>query len=126
MSDLSIPYPTLGIDLDGTITDSRLFFHVLSHKWPGRVIVVTYRDDMEATVEDLAKLYIRYDEVVLASDVDKSAIIKEYGIDVYIDDQDEMLQNIPEEVTVLKMRNGGNFDYDDKKWLYSDKTGKEL
>ena len=124
MNKLSIPYPTLGIDLDGTITENSLLFHVLTHNWPGRVVVVTYRDSIEQTVKDLEKLYIKYDKVVLASSMDKSSIIRDYEIDVYIDDQDEMTQNIPESVTVLKMRNAGNFDFEDKKWLYSDKTGK--
>ena len=42
----------------------------------------------------------------------------------YVDDQDEILQHIPEGVTVLKIRNGGNYDYEDRKWLHSEQTGK--
>ncbi len=26
-------------------------------------------------------------------------------------------------VTVLKIRNGGNYDYDERKWLFSEETG---
>lgn len=119
-------YPTIGIDLDGTITESVLFFNFLSHSWPGRVVVITYRDDRQKTVEDLEKLGIKYDELILAKSMDKSGDIKDSGVDIYFDDQDEMTWNIPESVTVFKIRNDGNFDFEDKKWLFSDKTGKLL
>lgn len=126
MTELSIPYPTIGIDLDGTITENTLFFHVFSHNWPGRIIIVTFRDDYDKAEQDLASLYIKYDELVLAEDMDKSSIIEKYNIDVYFDDQDEMIKNIPSSVSVLKMRNGGNFDFDENKWIYSEDTGTKL
>ena len=119
-------YPILGVDLDGTITDGLLVFKIMMDTWPGKVIVITYREDAEKAKAYLDDNYIKYDKLILAKDMDKSEIIKNEGVDLYIDDQDEMIQNIPEDVTVLKMRNGGNFDYDDKKWLYSKKTGKEI
>lgn len=118
--------PTLGIDLDGTIDENPVFFQLMTHKWPGRVVVVTYRDDLDKAKADLDALFIRYDDVILADKFDKSEIIAREEIEIYIDDQDEMTQNIPEGVTVLKMRNSGNFDYDAKKWLYSEKTGIEV
>jgi hypothetical protein len=43
---------------------------------------------------------------------------------IYIDDQPEMLKNIPTNVGVLLFRNGGNFDYEDRRWMLSEKTGK--
>lgn len=119
-------YPILGVDLDGTITDGLLVFKIMMDTWPGKVIVITYREDAEKAKAYLDDNYIKYDKLILAKDMDKSEIIKNEGVDLYIDDQDEMIQNIPEDVTVLKMRNGGNFDYDDKKWLYSKKTGKVI
>lgn len=124
MLKLSIPYPTLGLDLDGTITESKLFFNVLTNSWPGKIIIVTYRANLDSAIKDLESMYIKYDQVVLAKTMDKSKIIKEHKIDVYIDDQDEMIYDIPPETTVMKIRNGGNFDFDSKKWLYSSKTGK--
>ncbi len=48
------------------------------------------------------------------------------GISVYFDDMDEMLMHIPEGVAVMKILNGGNFDYALGKWLYSKQTGREL
>jgi hypothetical protein len=49
---------------------------------------------------------------------EKSDVIARLGIKVYIDDQDEVLMHVPESVTVLKVRNGGNFDSKDRMWLY--------
>jgi hypothetical protein len=33
------------------------------------------------------------------------------------DDQDERIQDIGERTTVFKIRNGGNFELDERKWL---------
>ena len=37
-----------------------------------------------------------------------------------------MLMHIPESVIVLKIRNGGNFDFNTKQWLFSQITGREI
>ena len=37
-----------------------------------------------------------------------------------------MLKDISEDVDVFKIRNGGNFDFEDKLWLFSDKTGRKV
>jgi hypothetical protein len=37
-----------------------------------------------------------------------------------------MLMHIPKGVTVLKIRNGGNFDFESRKWLFSDVTGRVI
>lgn len=126
MEKLSIPYPTLGIDLDGTITENPLFFQVLSNNWPGNVVIITYRDDYNKAVKDLNGYFIKYDKLILSKNMDKSEIIATENINVYFDDQDEMTMEIPKSTTVLKIRNGGNFDFDDKKWLYSNNTGKRI
>lgn len=49
------PQPTLGLDLDGCVDEAPSFFHILSHVWPGNVIVVTYRRDREKALADLEK-----------------------------------------------------------------------
>ena len=119
--------PPIGIDLDGTIDESLPFFQWLSHTWPGGVLILTYRTDREKAVSDLVKLGIRYDTLVLVSSfAEKAVVIAREGIRIYFDDQDEMTADIPEDVTVFKIRNGGNFDFDVKKWLYSDQTGRRL
>ena len=124
---MSDPAPSLGIDLDGTIDESPAFFAALTHSWPGRVTVVTFRDDRAKAAADLAGHGVRYDELVLVERFDaKPQVIAEKGIDVYFDDQDEMLQGVAEAVTVFKIRNGGNFDHAGRQWLYSKRTGREL
>lgn len=114
----------LGLDIDGTITEWPNFFKQLSRMWPGKVSIISYRSNLEETKELLKSLDIYYDEVILVGSLDKSSKIVELGVDVYIDDQDECMMNIPSSVTVLKIRNGGNFD--NGKWLYSDYTGKSI
>lgn len=111
----------LGLDVDGTITEWPEFFRNLSKSWPGRVSIVSYRSDREKLVDLLNELDVYYDDIHLVKTMDKSDTLIELGINVYIDDQDECLFNIPNNITVMKVRNGGNFH--NGKWLYSDETG---
>lgn len=46
-------------------------------------------------------------------------------ISFYFDDQDEVLRHIRKPVAAFKVRNGGNFDFDEKKWLHSEGTGRK-
>ena len=120
-----IPMPTLGIDLDGTITDAPDFFTMLCNRWPGGIIIVTYRQDVESAKRDLDTYAIRYDEIVLVKSLeDKARVIEERGIAIYFDDQDECLKDIPDTVSVFKIRNGGNFHEETRRWLYSEETGQ--
>ena len=124
---VSQPKPTLGIDLDGCVDESPAFFNILSHVWPGDVIVITFRSDRAKAVADLEKHGIRFTDVVLVKSFDaKADVIAERGISFYIDDQPEMLKNIPANVGVMLFRNEGNFDFDDRKWMFSDQTGKRI
>lgn len=121
------PPPALGLDLDGCIDEAPEFFRVLSKVWPGEVFVITYRNDKAKAEADVAKFEIQCDEVILVSSFEeKSRVIAEKGISVYVDDQDEILMHVPENVTVLKIRNGGNYDFEERKWLFSDVTGKMI
>lgn len=119
--------PSLGIDLDGTIDEAPIFFNILSNAWPGKVFIITYRNDYEKAKNRVEEFGVKYDEIILVSSFsEKAKVIKEKGILSYFDDQDEMTQDIPEGVNVFKIRNGGNFDFDAKKWLYSSETGKSV
>jgi hypothetical protein len=119
--------PSIGIDLDGTIDEAPEFFRVLTNLWPGRVYVITYRDDLARAEADVERHGVRCDGVVLVNSFrEKAARIAELGISVYFDDMDEVLMHIPEGVSVMKVRNGGNYDYFLGKWLYSNQTGREL
>ena len=122
---VSQPKPTLGIDLDGCVDESPSFFNILTHIWPGDVIVITFRSDRDKAIADLQKHGIKFTDVVLVSSFDaKAEVIAERGISIYIDDQPEMLKNVPANVAVMLFRNEGNFDFDDRKWILSDETGK--
>lgn len=121
---VSQPQPTLGIDLDGCVDESS-FFQILSHVWPGDVIVITFRSDRDKAVADLEKHGIRFTDVVLVNSFDQKAeVIAERGISFYIDDQPEMLKHVGANVGVMLFRNEGNFDFEDRKWMLSEKTGK--
>ncbi len=117
--------PTLGLDLDGCITEAPELFSAWTHSWPGKVIVITYRRDRAKAIADLDERNIRYDEVVLVDRMDaKAEVIAEHGVTLYIDDQPEMLKNVPAGVNVMLFRNEGNFDFDDQRWTLSKQTGK--
>ena len=121
-----LPSPVnLGLDLDGLLDEATDFFKLLARIWPGNVVVISYRNDVAKAEADLEQLGIEYDELVLVDSFDaKADVIAEKNIGVYFDDQPEMLKNIPEGVHVMLYRNGGNFDFDEKLWLFSDRTAK--
>ena len=119
--------PAIGLDLDGCIDEAPDFFRPLSELWPGKIFVITFRHDYGKAKAYIDSFGIRYDEIILVQRFeDKAVVIENKGIGVYFDDQDEMLMHIPEGVTVLKIRNGGNFNADTKQWLYSATTGREI
>ncbi|WP_437191326.1 hypothetical protein [Planctomicrobium sp. SH527] len=121
----SIPYPSLGIDLDGCVDECPIFFQLLTGCWPGKVFVISYRNNREKTIADLEKQGIRYDELILVDSFEaKAKVIEQKGILVYFDDQPEMLKGVSSMVNVMLVRNGGNFDFKDQRWMLSKKTGK--
>lgn len=119
--------PTLGLDLDGVITEAPEFFSAWTHSWPGQVIVVTYRKERGKAIADLEQRNIRFDEVVLVDRFEaKAEVIKEKRITIYVDDQPEMLKPIADGVHVMLFRNEGNYDFEDRRWMLSSETGKLL
>ena len=116
---------TLGLDLDGLLDEANEFFKLFATIWPGKVIVISYRDNYAKAEADLERLGMTYDELVLVNSFDaKADVIAEKNVKVYFDDQPEMLKNIPEGVHVFLYRNGGNYDFDDRLWLFSDRTAR--
>lgn len=113
--------PILGIDIDGTIDESSDFFKILSKTWPGKVYIVTARDDAEKAKQYVDSFDIYYDDIYAIGKLDKAETISRIGIDVFFDDQDECIKNISDDVTVMKIRNDGNSK--SGKWLYSNNTG---
>lgn len=120
-----IPQFPLGISLDGVINEAPIFFMLLASRWPGQVFVISSRHDRNGAETMLAEYGIRYDELILVDSFDaKARVIEEKGILVYFDDQPEMLTNIPPAVNVMLVRNSGNFDFEGKRWLFSEGTGR--
>jgi uncharacterized HAD superfamily protein len=117
-------HPSLGIDVDGCIDESPAFFSVLTNNWTGKVFVISLRSNIEELEVFLNKQKIKYDNIFLVKKLEEKAkVIIENGISVFIDDQPEVLKHIPDTVSVMLFRNGGNFHYGEKKWMMSNQTG---
>ena len=115
----------LGLDLDGLLDEANDFFRILARIWPGEVVVISYRSDYAKAEADLQQLGIEYDDLVLVDSFDaKAEVIVRKQVGVYFDDQPEMLKNVPHDVHVFLYRNGGNFDFDDRLWLFSERTAR--
>ncbi len=122
---IEIPFPSIGIDIDGVVDQAPIFFNTLTGVWPGKVFVITFRDNREKAEEVLKKYNIHYNELILVNSFDEKAkVIREQGISVFFDDQPEMLKNVSPTCDVMLVRNEGNFDFKDKKWMLSNQTGK--
>lgn len=120
----STPSPTLGIDVDGCIDESPLFFSTLTNGWVGDIFIVSLRSDLEKLKSFLKENNIKYTDIFLVKKLEEKAdVIKKKGISFFIDDQPEVLKYIPDTVSVLLFRNNGNFHYGEKKWMLSDDTG---
>jgi hypothetical protein len=113
----------IGLDLDGLLDERPAFFAFLTAalRTGGHfVAVLTYRGPQgrQRTEATLAGWGIAYDELRFACSLsDKGRLCRELKIDIYFDDQDECIQNVGDATTVFKVRNGGNFDFDEGKWL---------
>src|SRR3954469_5163316 len=113
----------IGLDLDGLLDERPDFLAFLTAALRAAghfVAVLTYRDpgSRDRTAAQLAGWGVGYDELHFARSLaDKGRLCRELAIDVYFDDQDECVQDVAEKTTVFKVRNGGNFDFGEKKWL---------
>jgi hypothetical protein len=113
----------IGLDLDGLLDEQPAFIRFLSVAMRSQghyIAVLTYRDpnSRQRTEAALAGWGIDYDEIHFARALDdKGRLCRELRIDNYFDDQDECIVGVDEETAVFKIRNGGNFDFGEKKWL---------
>jgi hypothetical protein len=121
----------IAIDLDNTITASPAgveFFRILTKALIGDndIFIITNRDPekMEETEEELAVLGIRFNKLVITEN--KSQYIQKSGIDVFFENADEYFLDLPEKVTVFKIREAGNFSFPEKRWVGSSKTTKMI
>lgn len=113
----------IALDIDGTISEHPEFFAVLSSSFRAaghQILVLTYRDPERAasTEAQLVQWGVEYDELVFSQSLQgKGRICVSHGVDLFIDDQDECIADVPGHVLVLKVRNGGNFDFDRSRWI---------
>lgn len=119
----------IGIDLDATITAYPEVFSrfTKAYKNAGHEIhIITDRpsDTENEIVEMLKELRIEYDFIKITQD--KVSYILKQGIEVLYDDTDEYFLDLPEKVAVFKVREHYNFDFIEKKWRYSDRTGRKI
>jgi hypothetical protein len=122
----------VGLDLDGLLDERPAFFAFLTAALRAAghfVAVLTYRDPegRARTEAQLAAWGIAHDELHFARSLDdKGRLCRELELDIYFDDQDECLVGVDEGTTVFKIRNGGNFDFDERKWLSTAKLTRLL
>jgi hypothetical protein len=122
----------IGLDLDGTLDECPVFFGPLTAflRAGGHfVAILTYRDpDTRTRTEaQLTALGIAYDEAHFARALeDKGRLCRELDLDVYFDDQDECIVGVGERTRVFKARNGGNFNFGERRWLSTPKLTRLL
>ena len=115
----------IAIDLDDTITYAPETFAALTQMLGRKnyIYIITNRnpDTRANTVKELEDFRIVYDNLILTAD--KKKAILENEIDIFFEDTDEYFLDLPEEVLVFKIREPGNFNFAEKKWIYGNKTG---
>jgi len=123
----------IGIDIDDTITatiESMVFFSLITNslKDKAKIYIITNRDKSKESIynieEELSHLNIYFDELIVTAKKEKA--ILDNSISIYFDDTDEYFQNLPETVTVFKIRESGNFDFNKNKWVYDKNTGIDI
>jgi hypothetical protein len=121
----------IAIDLDNTLNSSKTsieFFSVLSHLLIANysIYIITDREpNTEQNIADeLDYLGIEYSEIVITSK--KAEFIRQQGINIFFENQDEFFIELGSETTVFKIREDGNFDFAEKKWIGSHKTTKMI
>jgi hypothetical protein len=114
----------IAIDLDNTITadkNSALFFRIITHLLipENDIIIISNRDksDWENTEQELDVLGIRYSRLVLTAN--KAGYVLKNGITIFFENSDEYFLELPQTVTVFKIREEFNFSFAEKKWITS-------
>jgi len=121
----------IAIDLDHTINASDQsieFFRVITNLLSpdNEIYIITNRETgtEKEISEELSELGIQYHHIVITPD--KAEFIKENDITIYFENTDEYFLQLGEGVTVFKIRESGNFDFAEKKWIGSRKTMKMI
>ena len=114
----------IAIDLDNTITASKQsieFFSIMTNLLipDHRISILTNREPNteQEIADELHVLGIDYSEIVITGK--KAEYIREHGITIFFENEDEYFLELGEEITVLKIREDGNFSFAEKKWITS-------
>lgn len=67
-----IPYPALGIDLDGPLDDHAIFFRLLAHHWPGKVVGFS-TVSVRGTQMLVEQLKLHCDDLIVAENAEAKA-----------------------------------------------------
>lgn len=120
----------IAIDLDNTITASRQsieFFSVLTNLLipEHKIVIITNREPNteQDIAEELHCFGIDYSEIVITNR--KADFIRQNNVNLYFENEDEYFLEIPEAVTVFKIREDGNFSFAEKKW-YGNRTTTKM
>ena|ERR1035437_6231648 len=124
----------IAIDIDGCITEyqdvfSKLLFSLSEVAGENYITILTNREPgtERAISDELMKYEISpslYDEIVITSN--KADYIIKNGIELFFENTDEYFQKLPPSVCVVKVREPGNFNYENGKWIYGKKTGESI
>ena len=121
----------IALDLDNTINankDSIEFFSIMTHLLipEHKIYIITNREPNteQEIAEELDYLQIEYNEIVITDK--KAKYIRENGITIFFENEDEYFLELGEEVVVFKIRESGNFSFAEKKWIGSKKTVKMI
>ena len=115
--------PSIGIDVDGTIDQAPEFFSTLTHSWPGDIHIITMRNDEASVIKTCQEFDIKYTHIKLVNRFEeKSVYVKEHNICMFFDDMPEVLVEVGYQNNCCLIRNEGNFDFDEKKYVMSRKT----
>ena len=122
-SAFTIPAPAIGIDVDGTIDQAPEFFATLTQNWPGEIHIITMRSDPQDIADTLQHYGLKWTHIHPVYGVkSKAEIIARHKLVMYFDDMPEVLQTVEEPYNVCLIRNPGNFDFETKQYIMSDKT----
>lgn len=120
----------IGIDLDNTITEYPEFFSLMTNALHSfaEIFVITNREksirSRENIKDELELMNIFYHHIIITGE--KADFILENDINILFEDTDEYFLELPEKVKVFKIREAGNFDFGQKKWIYGNSTGVNI
>src|SRR5262249_13234026 len=122
----------IGLDLDGLLDERPDFFAFLTAALRSGghfVAVLTYRDpdSRSRTEAQLTGWGIVYDQLHFARALENQGrLCRRLATDADFDDEDECFAGVGVRTTVFKIRNGGNFDFEERKWLSTARLTKLL